>query len=251
MGRDIWNDIESEFLSCLKDTVSRTSGEDGHRPFHSALLSEEVIFWSRFERSFSTSFGQKSIERISKYAAIYGGASEAESQRETTVTLPKAVLEAINQHIADLRSNKLGRAPDWTSDVASCNKRDKSSVIVRDRVISDLWWVKDGKQNFMSIKTVKPNIDQTAEAKRDLLRLTCEDGGRRVYYGLYYNPYGEIKTEYNWTPPNKVFDMQNDECVLIGEEYWETLGGEGFYGELLTVAQRAGSRFAETLSKLR
>jgi hypothetical protein len=38
---------------------------------------------------------------------------------------------------------------------------------------------------------------------------------------------------------------------LIGEEYWETLGGEGFYGELLTVAQRAGSRFAETLSKLR
>lgn len=72
-----------------------------------------------------------------------------------------------------------------------------------------------------------------------------------MYYGLYYNPYGEIKTEYNWTPPNKVFDMQNDECVLIGEEYWETLGGEGFYGELLTVAQRAGSRFAETLSKLR
>jgi len=43
------------------------------------------------------------------------------------------------------------------------------TAIVEHRIISDLWWFKDGINHYMSIKTVKPNIDQTAVAKQDLL----------------------------------------------------------------------------------
>ena len=49
--------IANEFRDCIANTVRRIAGEDTHRPFHAALLSEEALFWSRFERSFSTSFG--------------------------------------------------------------------------------------------------------------------------------------------------------------------------------------------------
>ena len=108
------------------------------------------------------------------------------------------------------------------------------------RVISDLWWEKDGINNYMSIKTVKPNIDQTAEAKRDLLKLKLADPKANVYYGLYYNPYGEHKKDYAWTPPMKIFNFNTDTCILIGKEYWDTLGGNGFYEEVLAIASKVG-----------
>ena len=54
--------IEREFRTCVEDTISRIQESDEtYRPFHPALLSKEALFWSRFERSFSTSFGQSTI----------------------------------------------------------------------------------------------------------------------------------------------------------------------------------------------
>ena len=59
------NLIADEFRNCVNDTIERVMGtEQTYRPFHMALLSEDVVFWSAFERSFSTSFGQRVIEEI-------------------------------------------------------------------------------------------------------------------------------------------------------------------------------------------
>ena len=58
--------IAQEFRSCVNGTIARISESETYRPFHTALLSEEVIFWSRFERSFSTSFGQRVMKRLQK-----------------------------------------------------------------------------------------------------------------------------------------------------------------------------------------
>lgn len=56
--------IATEFRNCVNNTIKRIDGEATYRPFHTALLSEEAIFWSRFERSFSTSFGQRVVEEL-------------------------------------------------------------------------------------------------------------------------------------------------------------------------------------------
>lgn len=70
--------IASEFRNCVNNTIMRLQGEATYRPFHTALLSEEAIFWSRFERSFSTSFGQRVIEEIARLVALSNGASAAQ-----------------------------------------------------------------------------------------------------------------------------------------------------------------------------
>lgn len=103
----------------------------------------------------------------------------------------------------------------------------------------------------MSIKTVKPNIDQTAEVKRDLLKLKLADPTANVYYGLYYNPYGENKSDYAWSPPKNIFNFNTNPCILIGKEYWDTLGGIGFYEELLAIAQRVGIATIQRIQRLR
>lgn len=249
MLKDCADFIASEFSSCVQNTISRLTAEDTYRPFHSALLSEEALFWSRFERSFSTSFGQRVIEKISRAAAISGGAETALNQKATTVSLAQSQLRAIEEHVNGLRSGN-GRA-NWQNDIALISSVPPSGGDVTLRVISDLYWRKNGINNYLSIKTVKPNIDQTAEAKRDLLKLKLADPTANVYYGLYYNPYGENKLDYSWSPPKNIFNFNTDVCILIGKEYWDTLGGPGFYEELLEIARTVGTNTIRQIQGLR
>ena len=88
------NLIAQEFRNCVNNTITRISNKETYRPFHSALLSEDVIFWSRFERSFSTSFGQRVIEELAKIVAFSNGATEAERQKITFVNLDEAYISA-------------------------------------------------------------------------------------------------------------------------------------------------------------
>lgn len=249
MRRDCEEFIANEFSSCVQNTIQRIAAEDTYRPFHSALLSEEALFWSRFERSFSTSFGQRVIEKISQAAAIAGGADQAVNQQATVFTLYESQLHAIDEHLNALRAN--ARAPDWYTDIAYLASIPLSGMPHDVRVISDLYWKKNGINNYMSIKTVKPNIDQTEAAKRDLLRLKLADPTANVYYGLYYNPFGENKMDYAWAPPKNIFNFNTDPSILIGKEYWDTLGGVGFYEELLAIAQRVGIETRQRIQGLR
>ena len=251
MHEDVANFIADEFLACVQNTVDRIQSEDTHRPFHAALLSDQALFWSRFERSFSTSFGQRVIEQISRAAAFNGGAQLAETQKVTTINLPTDQINAIEDHISGLRHNRAQRPANWDIDVSELAAIRGTQGIQQLRVISDLWWQKDGINNYMSIKTVKPNIDQTAEAKRDLLKLKLADPSANVYYGLYYNPYGNFKKDYAWSPPMRIFNFNKDPCVLIGKEYWDTLGGNGFYEEVLAIAERVGENTRRQINNLR
>lgn len=243
--------IADEFRLCITNTMLRITGEDTHRPFHAALLSEESLFWSRFERSFSTSFGQRAIEQISRIVVEANGATQAENQKQTLVSLSPGQLSAIDTHISNLRTNQLGRSANWDQDLLEVTDRRIAEPSDESRVISDLWWVKNNINHYLSIKTVKPNIDQTAEAKRDLLKLKLHDLSAKVYFGLYYNPYGENRHNYAWTPPMRIFDFMHDEVVLIGRDYWDTLGGVGTYDDILEIAKRVGKETKPMIEALR
>jgi hypothetical protein len=245
--------IAAEFESCITRTIGRLESQETYRPFHTALLSSDALFWSRFERSFSTSFGQSVIEKISKVVVLANGATSATNQKATLFTLSSAQLMAINNHINGLREGRIGRGVDFESDLAVVVAEAGQSGDQEDvRVISDLWWLKDGINHYMSIKTVKPNIDQTAEAKRDLLKLRLYDPNCRVYFGLYYNPYGELRENYGWTPPQGVFNFRADPVVLIGRDYWNELGGLDCYDEVIAIAEECGKKtrlLVETLNR--
>lgn len=241
--------IADEFITCVQNTIHRMEGEETYRPFHAALLSEEALFWSRFERSFSTSFGQRVIEEISRIAALSGGADDACRQKETYVEMDVGYLNAIDDHIQSLRDHRGHR--DWESSLNEVKSARKTGHTHNVRVISDLWWTKDGINHYVSIKTVKPNIDQTAVAKKDILTLTLDDPRCHAYFGLYYNPYGENKLSYAHNPPMGIFDFRHDDVVLIGREYWDTLGGDGCYDEILNIAKEVGRKTRRMIMKMR
>lgn len=242
--------IASEFRNCVRCTIERISGEATYRPFHTALLSEDAIFWSRFERSFSTSFGQRVIEELAKIVALSNGATEAERQKITYVELDDAYITAINDHIQALRAGRHA-AYDWTSTINSLRTIPLSGHTRKIRIISDLWWKKDGIDNYISLKTVKPNIDQTAVAKEDCLYLTIANPHCNAYFGLPYNPYGENKSDYAFNPPMGIFDFRNDPVVLIGKDMWDTIGGNGCYEEILEIARKVGEETRQIIANIR
>lgn len=243
--------IAKEFVLCVDNTIKRIKNDEPtFRPFHSALLSDDVLTWSRFERSFSTSFGQKTIETIAEIAAISNGALGVCRQKETTVCLDKAILDAINEHESSIRSGN-NQYLKWNQIVSHINKVTPVGKKVPIRIISDLWW-KDsaGKENYLSIKTVKPNIDQTVVAKLDCLKLYFDDKKRKVFFGLPYNPYGDDRKLYDHKPVLKVFDFHSDEVVLLGRDLWDTLGGTGCYDTIIEIAKTVGKDTIGKIEKL-
>ncbi|MBG6026602.1 TdeIII family type II restriction endonuclease [Proteus mirabilis] len=247
MDQNCCERVRAEFISCVERTLLRLESEPTRMPFHEALLSKEAIFWSRFERSFSTSFGQSVIERISAVIAASSGATNVQTQKQTIVTLDQNHLQEIEHHISQLRLRGSGVNPNWDDDYQYILNIPRSGRSIDLRVISDLYFERNGTRNYLSIKTVKPNIDQTAEAKRDLLKLKIDDPNCNVYFGLYYNPYGVQRTGYAWTPPMRIFNFHYDSCILIGKDYWDCLGGKGTYEIILEIAQSAGESLQRTI----
>ena len=114
------NLIADEFRDCVNKTIARiNSNERTYRPFHTALLSEDVIFWSAFERSFSTSFGQRVIEEIARLVVLSNGADDAKRQKETLIQIDEAQEEAIHDHIQRLRSKDRTCNRSWNESLAS------------------------------------------------------------------------------------------------------------------------------------
>lgn len=230
--------IESILEKCVRGALSRTKLNKTFRPFHEALLTKEMVNASSFERSFSTSFGQGPIEEISKIVAQDFGYIVSR-QKETIVNVFKGAMDEIERVSSGLRSGEL--KPNWEREIKNIQAFQKGDTVVR-RVLSDLHLEKNGTEVFISIKTVKPNLDQTEKAKKDLMLLKAHNPKFETYFGLFYNPGGPQKSDYNWPIPSKIFDMKNDSVVLIGEEYWNKLGGSGTYSSLIEVFSRVGER---------
>lgn len=250
MNQRYHNLIAQEFQNCVDNTIRRiTNRDDDYRPFHAALLSEDVLFWSAFERSFSTSFGQRVIEEVAKLVVLSNGADSAERQHITNIRIDQAYEDAIHRHMQDLRMHR-GHSS-WNQTLNHILATPRSGQIEELRVISDLWWRKDGVDNFISLKTVKPNIDQTAVAKEDCLHLSVAIPNCHTYFGLPYNPFGERREDYAFNPPMGIFDFKRDSVVLIGSEMWDTLGGKGCYNELLQIASEVGANTRRKINELR
>lgn len=244
--------IADEFRNCVNGTISRiTQNDQTYRPFHSALLSDEVIFWSAFERSFSTSFGQRVIEEIARLVALSNGADYTERQKETIIEIDEVYEEAIHDHMQNLRAKNRFMAYAWHPTLQSILSNRPSGHTRKIRIISDLWWQKDGIDNFISLKTVKPNIDQTAVAKEDCLHLSVALPKCNAYFGLPYNPYGENREDYSFNPPMGIFDFRHDPVVLIGRDMWDTIGGYGCYDELLDIAAQIGEETKVIINKMK
>jgi len=232
-----------------KRTITEPFDENGilnSNPFGARLVPIEIWKASKFERSFVTSMGQKTFEQLGKVIAEGSGAF-ATNQHVENLVINTYRKERIEDILTAHRRSQ--RDPNWDleiEDILSLTNPRRVDVRVR----SDLYIRRqDGSEEFYSIKTVKPNLDQTQHAKNDMLTIKAGKPDAEVYFGLPFNPAGEgqsYRTAHSI--PFKIFRMEEDDCVLIGGAFWNKIGADpNTYNELIEIFEEIGGEYRDTI----
>lgn len=109
----------------------------------------------------------------------------------------------------------------------------------------------DGTAYLFDLKTAKPNISNFKDFKRTLLEwvaiFLAQKPNVKVnsYIAIPYNPY-EPKPYERWTLKG-MLDLDNE--LKVAEEFWDFLGNDGAYLELLNCFERAGIELRPEIDK--
>ncbi|MGH4125498.1 MAG: TdeIII family type II restriction endonuclease [Clostridium sp.] len=217
-------------------------------PFGFRLVPMEIWKGAKFERSFVTSLGQGVFEKVAKIVAEGVGAV-AVNQYVEKLTINTWRKEKIDEILSYQRKSQ--RNPNWNEEVKevlSLNNNKYENLSVR----FDLYIKRsNGKEEFYSIKTVKPNLDQTEIAKRDMLYTKAGKESSETYFALPFNPAGE-GNDYKKAHgiPYKLFNMSEDASILIGAAFWNKIGeSANTYNELLEIFTEVGGVYSPKIRK--
>lgn len=221
------------------------------KPLYAALVPDEIFKGSHFERRFVTPFGN-AWEELGRVAGNTGRGS-AERQKMIEGDIDEERLRRIQEILNSLehpQKNKKEK-PDWRRELEYVLDGNSGKMIPCS-VLADLYLeTREGKKYAFELKAPLPNSDQTKVSKEKILKLYAMDPMpvQGAFFALPYNPYGNKKADYNWSFPKRWFDMINDEVVLIGNEFWDFIGGDGTYDIFLEAIEEMGVEYKEKIYK--
>lgn len=238
------NQIKTLLRTTLNKKLLKYKRESSYMPFLTTLIqdSEKVAAYS-FIHSISTSLGMSIYEMIS---VILAQPHSEIAKRNVRVEgkLSPAQKETINKIVNELREGK--RKVDCEKEIREILKADhKNGKNQKDNQIADFFMKKDGKEYYFEIKTVKPNIDVFTKSKVKLLEWVArQQKPIKAILAFPYNPYHP--EPYNRFTEQGVVEHKKE--FLIAEEYWDFLGGNKTYEELLRIFDEVGKEFKEKIT---
>ena len=255
------NKMKDSIQSVIKTMMDRVMNnvlikdpfiKDEHRatkPLYAALVPDEIFKGSHFERRFVTPFGS-AWEKLAIVAANEGlgcgikshsinGTVKAERLRRIT-----EILNAL-EHGGRAKDR---RRPDWNTElpyVLEGGGEDIPVTVICDVYAEDK---EKGKKYAFELKSPLPNSDQTKVSKEKIFKLYSMEPSQvdEAYYALPYNPYGR-REDYNWSFPARWFNMKEDNVVLIGDEFWEKIGGLGTYQSFIEAVNEIGKGYRDRI----
>jgi len=229
----------------IENKLKKYGRETSSMPFLSRLIQDdEKIAAYSFIHSIATTLGMSIYEDVS---VIIASANSSECFRNYGVggVISKEQKFVISKIINELRNGKKKSCIDQEIKEVLKVSSQKGSFQKAGN-IADFYMKKEGMEYFFEIKTVKPNIDVFEKSKTKLLewiarrRSTC-----KVFLAFPYNPYHP--EPYSRFTETGMMNHPND--FLIGEEYWNYIGGENTFSELLATFDEVGKEFKEKLNK--
>ena len=261
---DIPMDKEQRIAQAIKDVVSKMmdgvmnralithpfikENHQANKPLYAALVPDDIFKGSHFERKFTTSFGHA----WEKLAQVVSLEAHGNCQMGYTIdgTVGKESLRRIQEVLNKLEHGK-GKnkiKPNWEEELTYIKKGGGNAIPVS--VVCDIFIQNEehGIRYAFELKAPLPNSDQTKVSKEKLFKLLAMEPKLvdYAYFALPYNPYGK-KENYNWSFPMRWFNMHEDESVLIGDEFWELIGGEGTYNNFIQEVNSLGKDYRERI----
>lgn len=219
------------------------------KPLYAALVPDEVFKGSHFERRFVTPFGSIWEKLTVSAATVYHG--RCYQGHSVRGTIGRVSLQRIQEVLNRLEhpANGVRTRPDWNRELEYIKAGGGNPVPVD--VVCDIYIPsqRTGENYAFELKAPLPNSDQTKVSKEKMFKLLAmnEQPIKSAYYALPYNPYGKRREDYAWTFPARWFDMKHDPSVLIGEEYWNMIGGEGTFDFFIKEINKLGVTYRERI----
>ena len=235
---------------CIRDKFESYNPETNNMPFHYRLLGRDRMALFSFVQSLNTTFGTSIYEPVA-IALAHEKFKVAKTQVRTFDRISSEAHNQIQTTMNDLTTAK--GYPNKSVEIEKIRKVCRVGSLNTVKLPKvDIWLENyDGELFLIDMKTVKPNIGSFKEYKRTLLEWGAAELARNpdavvnTMIGIPYNPY-EPEPYNRWTLKG-MLDMKNE--ILIAEELWDFIGGEGTYLKLLDAFEKAGIALRPEIGK--
>ncbi len=220
------------------------------KPLYAALVPDEIFKGSHFERRFVTPFGLAWEKLAVQVAKVYHKHCEQGAVVEGTIGEERLrrIQEILNRLEHGVRGNRKVH-PNWMEELAYVKAGGGHPVPVSVTCDILICSERTKRTYAFELKAPLPNSDQTKVSKEKLFKLLAMNNPvvTDAYYALVYNPYGNKKSDYAWSFPKRWFDMEKDDCVLIGEDFWNLIGGANTYRRFIKEINKLGVVYKERI----
>ncbi|MFP4664010.1 MAG: TdeIII family type II restriction endonuclease [Bacteroidales bacterium] len=241
LSQDQIKSVENTIKNSLRQRFKTYNPEPASMPFHTKLLGKDRLALYAFIHSLNTNFGTTIFEPVAVSLAENNFKIAKRQIKSGTQISEKAQHEIQkimdNLTVADTQPNK-------TNEIEIIRKVCQSGKMrtVKPTKIDVYLESFDNEIFIFDIKTAKPNKGGFKEFKRTLLEWVAtelsENPNAKInsLIAIPYNPY-EPKPYSRWTMAG-MLDLEKE--LKVAEEFWDFLGGEGAYNELLNCFERVG-----------
>ena len=233
--------IEEVIKNCLRGKFKNYKPETSYMPFHFRLLGKDRMALYSFIHSLNTSFGTSIFEPV---AVALAKQKFKDAKRKVLVgdKISEEAHRIIQNIMNDLTTAQ--KQPDKESEIQSIREVCRTGNMNKVRPSQADLCVEDhnGTIFLFDLKTAKPNIGNFKDFKRTLLEwvaATLADNPQKrvkTAIAIPYNPYEPLPYE-RWTLRGMI-DLSEE--LFVANEFWDFLGGENSYEELLSCFERAG-----------
>ena len=229
----------------IENKLKKYGRETTSMPFLARLIQDnEKIAAYSFIHSVATTLGMSIYEDVS---VIIGRENADECYRNYGVggVISKDQSLIIKKIVNELRNGE--KKANIKNEIAEVLRASPiGGSFQKAGNIADLYMKRSGKEYYFEIKTVKPNIDVFEKSKTKLLEWVARNNSAvNVYLAFPYNPY--YPAPYSRFAETGMMDLNND--FLIGEGYWDFIGGDNTFTELLKTFDEVGMEYKEKLKK--
>ena len=250
LSRKQIRNAEDVIKSSIRNKLKNYNPEPAEMPFHTRLLGKDRLALYKFIHSLNTSFGTKIFEPVA-LALAQEKFVKAKSQQVVGRRISQAAQAEIQRIMDDLGVSVA--EPNKPEEIERIRKvaREGDMVNVKLTKIDLMVESKQGKSFLFDIKTAKPNIGNFKEFKRTLLEwvaVTLAESPEtdvNTLIAIPYNPYAPEPYQ-RWTVRG-LLDSEHE--LKVAEEFWNFLGGENSYDNLLDCFERVGVELREEIDE--
>lgn len=233
--------VEAVLKNSLRNKFKNYNPEPASMPFHTRLLGKDRMALFSFIQSLNTTFGTSVFEPVAvTLAKPYF--KNAKSHIKSGNLIYEGALFEIQKIMNNLETTV--SSPDKIEEIESIRKVCQTGQIrkVKPTQVDLLLETDENELYLFDLKTAKPNAGDFKGFKRTLLEwvaaILASDPNAKVntLIAIPYNPY-EPEPYARWTIRG-MLDLENE--LKVADEFWDFLGGEGAYHDLLDCFERVG-----------